>query len=222
MNIFSKLLALSALLCLFRGTALAQNPSNYYEEDPKTFVGGLSGAVNFTQVDGDSYKGYHKMGLSAGVVSYVFFLPKVAGSIELLFSQKGAKSNGGQESTTRQTLITKQNILLNYAEIPLQLYFFDNKKNHAGVGFSYAQLISSKEEIEGTNKSLVYKPEDYPFKKMDINFVLSGQGHIYKGLFAGIRFQYSLLSIRNKVHPEFGNQAQFNNVFSLRLSYIFF
>lgn len=222
MNIFSKTAILGALLLSLKNVAMAQNPSNYYEEDPKTFVGGFTGAVNFTQVDGDSYKGYHKMGLSAGVVSYVYFLPKVAGGIELLFSQKGAKSNGGQESATRQTLITKQNIFLNYAEIPIQLYFFDNKRNHAGVGFSYAQLISSKEEVEGTNKSLIYKPEDYPFRKMDFNFILSGQGHLYKGLFAGVRFQYSLLSIRNKVHPEFGNQAQFNNTISLRLSYIFF
>lgn len=222
MNLIVKTALFTALICGKFAVANAQNPSNYYEEDPKTFVGGLTGAANFTQVDGDSYKGYHKIGLSTGVVSYVFFRPKVAGGIELLFSQKGAKSNGGQESTTRQTLITKQNILLNYAEIPVQLYFFDNKKNHAGFGFSYSQLINSKEEIEGTNKSLVYKPEDYPFRKMDFNFVLSGQGHLYKGLYAGIRFQYSLVSIRNKVHPEFGNQAQFNNVFSLRLSYIFF
>lgn len=207
---------------MIQKTAFAQNPSNYYVEEPKTFVGGLVAGANFTQVDGDSYKGYHRIGLTTGVVAYVYFLPKIAGSIELLFSQKGAKSNGGQLSNNGQTLITKQNILLNYAEIPVQLNFFDNKKNHAGVGLSYSQLINSKEEIEGTNKSLVYNPDDYPFRKMDLNFILSGEGHLYKGLFAGIRFQYSLLSIRSKVDPEFGNPQQYNNVFSLRLMYIFY
>lgn len=217
-----KTLIVSSILLLTLGICKAQNPKNYYIEDPKTFVGGLVGGVNFTQVDGDSYKGYHNKALVGGVVVYTFFKPNVAASLEILYAQKGAKSKGAQLSTNGLTLITKQNIMLNYAEIPIQLNIFDKKRNHFGGGFSYSQLINSKEVVEGTNKNVVYDQTLYPFKKMDINLVLSGQVQVFKGLYAGLRFQYSLVSIRNKVDPEFGRQQQFNNVFSLRLMYLFF
>lgn len=202
--------------------ASAQNPSNYYEEEPKTFIGGLIGGVNFSQVDGDSYKGYHRIGLNTGVVVYARLLPQLAASLEILYSQKGARSNGNQLSNGGITLITKQNIRLNYAEIPIHINYFDKRKSHFGGGFSYSQLISSKEEITGTNKSLTYDPDKYPFKKMDINLVLSGELHLYKGLFAGLRFQYSMLSIRDNADPEYGRAQQFNNVFALRLMYLFY
>ena len=200
----------------------AQNPKSYYVEEPKTFVGGFIGGANFTQVDGDSYKGYHNIGLSTGVVVYAQLLPQMAASLEILYAQKGAKSNGPQTTTSQIAVITKQNITLNYAEIPVQINFFDQKKNHFGAGLSYAQLINSKEVINVNNPSIKYDPDKYPFKKMDINLVLSGQLHVYKGLFAGLRFQYSMLSIRDDVDAEFGRSQQFNNVFALRLMYLFY
>lgn len=211
-----------ALSLLFAGTAIAQNPKNYYVEEPKTFVGGLTGGLNFTQVDGDSYKGYHNIGFNTGVVVYTQLAPGISASLEILFSQKGARSNGSQLSNGGVTVITKQNIKLNYAEIPVQINFFDKKRNHFGAGLSYAQLINSKEEIVGNNSSIKYDPDQYPFKKMDINMILSGQVHVYKGFFAGIRFQYSMLSIRDKVDLEYGRAQQFNNVFALRLMYLFY
>lgn len=204
------------------GTVQAQNPKNYYVEEPRTFYGGLILGANFCQVDGDSYKGYHKIGLNTGVVAYAKLGPQIAASVELLFSQKGASSKGYQLSNGGATLITKQNINLNYAEIPIQINYFDKRKSHFGGGFSYAQIISSSETIEGTNKSIVYNSDLHPFKKMDINLVLSGEMHLYKGLFAGLRFQYSMLSIRDDMDAEFGRAQQFNNVFALRLMYLFY
>lgn len=211
-----------ALLLLLSGNVSAQNPKNYYIEEPKTFVGGLIGGLNFTQVDGDSYKGYHNIGFNTGVVVYTQLVPGISASLEILFSQKGARSNGSQLSNGGITVITRQNIKLNYAEIPVQINFFDKKRNHFGAGLSYAQLINSKEEIVGNNTSIKYDPDQYPFKKMDINMILSGQVHVYKGFFAGIRFQYSMLSIRDKVDLEYGRAQQFNNVFAVRLMYLFY
>jgi hypothetical protein len=209
------------LLCL-SNHAWAQNPKNYYVEEPKTFIGGLIGGVNFSQVDGDSYKGYKNIGLNTGVVVYAQLFPQVAASLEILYSQKGAKSNGPQLSNGGIAVITKQNILLNYAEVPIQINYFDKRRSHFGGGFSYSQLINSKEVINTNNSSIQYDQDKYPFKKMDINLILSGQMHLYKGLFAGLRFQYSMLSIRDDVDPEFGRAQQFNNVFALRLMYLFY
>ncbi len=214
---------LSLLLVTFGGKeALAQNPKNYYVEDPKTFVGGFVGGANFSQVDGDSYRGYKKVGFNAGAILYAQLKPQLAASIEILYVQKGAISNGAQLSRGNITQINKQNISLNYAEIPIQLNYFDQRKSHFGGGFSYAQLIGSKEEINVSSSSIKYDPDKYPFKKIDINLVLTGQLHLYKGLFAGLRFQYSMISIRDNVDPLFGRSEQFNNVFALRLMYLFY
>lgn len=220
MNI--KIILTCILLSLNLFSAKGQNPKNYYVEEPKTFIGGLIGGVNFTQVDGDSYKGYKNIGFNTGVVVYAQLRPQLAASLEILYSQKGAKSNGPQLSNGGVAIITKQNIKLNYAEIPVQINFFDKKRNHFGAGFSYAQLINSKEEIKTNNASLKYNPDDYPFKKIDINLILSGQVHLYKGLFAGLRFQYSMLSIRDNVDAEFGRAQQFNNTFNVRVMYLFY
>jgi hypothetical protein len=218
----NKILTLSLIGYFVPFLSLAQNPKNYYVEEPKTFVGGLIGGANFTQVDGDTYKGYNNIGLNTGVVVYAQLLPQVAASLEILYVQKGAKSNGPQPTLGGNAIITKQNILLSYAEIPIQLNYFDKKKSHFGGGFSYAQLINSKEMVNTNNANLKYESDKYPFKKMDINLVLSGQLHLYKGLFAGLRFQYSILSIRNDVDGNFGRSEQFNNVFALRLMYLFY
>jgi hypothetical protein len=211
-----------SLLMMVCQSVWAQNPSNYYVEDPKTFVGGFVAGTNFSQVDGDSYRGYKKMGFNAGAILYAQLKPQLAASIEILYVQKGAISNGAQLSRGNITQINKQNISLNYAEIPIQINYFDQKKSHFGAGFSYAQLIGSREEINVSSSSIKYDPDKYPFKKMDINLVLTGQLHVYKGLFAGLRFQYSMISIRDNVDPLFGRSEQFNNVFALRLMYLFY
>jgi hypothetical protein len=216
----SRIIAVIGLLLSNVCIAKAQNPSSYYVEEPRTFYGGFILGANFCQVDGDSYKGYHKVGVNAGVVVYARLAPKVAGSLEILYSQKGAKSNYSQYAPDHSFIINKQNINLNYVEIPVQINYFIKRKSNFGGGFSYSQLISSKEDIQ-TNPSISYNQDEYPFKKIDINFILNGQLHLTKGLYASLRFQYSVISIRNSINPEFGRAEQYNNMWVLRLMYLF-
>jgi hypothetical protein len=214
------ILSVIVLSFTFQKNAQAQNPSNYYVEEPRTFYGGVVVGGNFTQVDGDSYAGYHKLGFNLGPILYAQFAPKIAGSIEILYSQKGARSTFAQPSTSKAFLITKQNINLNYVEIPLQLNYFDKRKSHFGGGISISRLISSKETIE-TNPNMNYDQDKYPFKKMDYNFIIGGQLHLWKGLFANLRFQYSLVPIRKDIDREYGRGEQYNNMWTLRVMYLF-
>ena len=69
-TILSLILVLSSIF--FR--VAAQNPSNYYVEEPKLFTGGLILGANFCQVDGDRYAGYFKIGINAGAVSICSYL----------------------------------------------------------------------------------------------------------------------------------------------------
>lgn len=218
-----KTAAILSVIVFLTGLSLrtfAQNPSNYYIEEPRTFYGGLILGTNFTQVDGDSYAGYHKIGLNAGGVVYARLAEHLAASVEILFSQKGARSNGAQPSSSQAVLINTQNINLNYAEIPVQINYFDKRKSHFGGGFSYSRLISSKETVR-TSPATTYDADKYPFKKSDVNFILGGNLHLWKGLFLHLRFQYSVLPIRKEIDKEFGRGEQYNNMWTFRLMYLF-
>lgn len=215
---FAVLVATVFAGCLYSSSIMAQNPSDYYLEDPRTFYGGLVAGANFTQVDGDSYAGYHKVGLNLGGIMYANLADHLAASLELLFSQKGSRGHREQESGVG-TIINKYRIDLNYAEIPIQINYFDRRKSHFGGGFSYSQLISSKEQIE-TNAGVV-PTDSFTFRKMDINFILGGNLHLWQGLFLNLRFQYSLIPIRKDPPPGYSRSEQFNNMWTLRLMYLF-
>lgn len=225
---FAAFIAVALASIVFSNTVKAQrNPSSYYEEIPRVFYGGLLAGVNFAQVDGDSYAGYHKVGLNLGGIMYARVAEHAAFSMELLFSQKGSKGNKPQLSNSNTYEIQNYGINLNYAEIPVLFNYFDKQKSHFGAGFSFSQLISSNETVTtkpeppGGNGSWSDTLNKYPFKKSDLNFVIGGDLHLIKGLFLNLRFQYSLLSIRKDYYPEFGRAQQYNNTWTLRLMYLF-
>lgn len=191
---------------------------NYYE-DERTFYGGLIVGTNFSQVDGDNFAGYHKVGYNLGGIVYTKLDEHVAVSMEVLYTQKGAKSKG-YYAVNPGLYITDYGITLNYAEVPIMFNYFDKRKSHFGAGISYSRLGTAKEYLT-TNPASYVKLEDYPFKKNDYNLLLSGSLHCWKGLFLNMRFQYSILSIRDHIPQNYGRGQQFNNVVSIRLMYLF-
>lgn len=221
-------LILAALCLLLAGKSMAQNPDSYYEENPRTFYGGLIAGANFTQVDGDNYAGYHRVGINAGGIVYTRFDEHLAASIEILYSQKGAHGHKEQQGVNG-SYIRSYDVRLNYAEVPLQLCYFDRRKSHFGAGFSIARLVSVKEEGKAENIPAPIDFDKYPFRKMDYNFIAGGSLHLYGGFFLNARFQYSLRPIRKGnvqdgtgVPPYFaGRGEQYNNMWTVRVMYLF-
>jgi hypothetical protein len=207
--------------------AMAQNPSSYYIETPQTFYGGLIVGANFTQVDGDNYAGYHKVGVNVGGIVYTRFDEHLAVSLEILYSQKGSRAHKEQLTNTGN-VITKYDVNLNYAEVPLQLCYFDRRKSHFGAGVSIARLVSVKED--GALLRTPAQPinfDDYQFRKMDYSFIVGGSLHLWQGLFLNARFQYSLRPIRKgtigqQLPAEYsGRGEQYNNMWTVRVMYLF-
>lgn len=213
----------AVVVSLFLLSINSRAQSSYYIEDEHTFYGGLVAGTTLSQVDGDNFAGYHKTGFTVGGIAYASLAPKIAGSVEILYTQKGSHASKAQRSNSGTITIRQYDINMSYAEIPVLINYFDRRKSHFGAGISYAQLISGKETA--TTDPVLSETEDieknYPFKKYDLNFVLSGNVHIIKGLFVNIRFQYSLLPVRKKVYPEFGRAEQYNNMWVFRLMYLF-
>ncbi|MBS1774275.1 MAG: PorT family protein [Bacteroidetes bacterium] len=215
------------IVALLGFTAAAHNlyAQNYYIENENTFFGGPVLGANFTQVDGDSYAGYHKVGLNVGGIVYSKFSDFMAGSVEILYTQRGSKSNGPQKIGVAigANEIRNYSIKLNYAEIPVMLNFFDKRRSHISAGFSYAQLVSSKESITTDNPKFddTVKLDRYAFKKSDISVVLGLNLRVYKGFYFNVRFQYSLVPVRKGVYTGLARAEQYNNSYVVRLVYLF-
>jgi len=192
-----------------------------YRESYNTFVGGLVAGANFTQVDGDGYRGYHKTGINAGGIVYLPFgnmdMPvegTIALSMEVLYVQKGSASNGPSQAYG----LLSQNINLQYGEVPIQLnYFRGAQKSSVGAGLAIGYLGRYEELIDKGGGKII--KNGFPFRRYELSFVLTGNIHIFKGLFISPRFQYALIPIRVSTGG-YGRNQQFNNVLSLRLMYL--
>lgn len=197
-----------------------------YLEDTRTFYGALTGGLTLSQIDGDNYAGYDKVGFSAGAGVYMRVWENIAASMEILYSQKGANGDAPLNSSNGSFKILNYNVNMNYAEVPIQIWYFDKHNHHFGAGLSYSQIINQSETAT-TDPPHNLDFDKYRFKKYDINFVLSGNLRIWKGLFAGMRFNYSLVPVRGNtgtsinVPPGFGRAEQYNNLITFKISYIF-
>lgn len=198
----------------------AQNSK--YNPELDIFTGGIVFGGNASQVDGDSYKGYDKKGLNGGGIVYIPFggdmglpLPgTIALSMEVSYSNKGSKGGANNAYFLKSHLID-----LHYGEVPILVNWYrGTRKSIYGMGFSFGFLGFAEEVIEtGTGQKL---RNEYPFKKVDFSFVLSPNIHLFKGFYLNPRFQYSMIPVRDD-SGGLGRNQQFNNVWSIRLMYLF-
>lgn len=179
--------------------------------------------ANFSQVDGDSFYGYHKVGLHVGGIVYVHCTAKIGISMELTYTEKGSRGEQINESAAIGAYVEKYYMNLNYAEVPVTLHY-KIKKLDAEAGLAYARLINSKEWILA-DRAVAIDPVRNAFANTDISYILGIIVQAHKRIYAGIRFQYSALSIRpiDKVPAGFsyGHQGQFNNLLCFRVMYLF-
>ncbi len=218
-----KLRCISLFSLLFSLGVKTYAQSNYFIEDPKVFNGGLILGLNFSQIDGDTYYGYHKVALNAGGVVYVHFTPAFGASMELLYSRKGSRGEDVTESPAIGTYVTKYFMNVNYVEVPLTLHYIYYKFD-VEAGISYAYLVSSSEWVQADQPVLI-DPVANAFNKTDLEYIFGLSRRLYKKLYANARFEYSITSIRPAdripLGYGYGNQGQFNNLFSLRFIYLF-
>ncbi|MEI6889813.1 MAG: porin family protein [Bacteroidales bacterium] len=179
-------------------------------------LGGLSVGANFCQVDGDQFYGFRKVGLNFGPMVVVPFGKNRNWSVsmELLYSQKGSFHRGSTDSTYYR-------LNLDYIDIPVMVHFTDKKIISAGLGFCYGQLIGKSE-----SQLFVVTPNT-DFSPYDFSVLGEVSLRVWNRFWINVRYQYSLLNLRTVTftNPNIANDTwqrnQYNNVISLRLTYIF-
>ncbi|MEI8279624.1 MAG: porin family protein [Bacteroidota bacterium] len=212
------------MVCILSAICADAQVQNLMENPDRTFYGGLVLGGNMTQVDGDTYAGYYKIGINAGAIVYTRFTDEMAASLEILYSQKGSRGINVTSSPYVGEYIEKYFLDLNYVEVPLLLnYFQRGSRLNYNIGASYSYLIGSSERLETDQPPVVFDPSIFTFRKADFDLVVGIGYKVWKGWFLNARFQYSIFSIRDadKIPIGFGTHDQYNNMMVVRLVYVF-
>jgi hypothetical protein len=191
-------------LLLLADPALAQN----------RFKLGLKAGLSTSQVHGDTYSGFHKAGLDAGLTLNGKINEKWSAQFEMLYVQKGSKHQGDITQGDYSFYLMK----LSYVEVPI-LFEYKLKKFVFELGPGFGYLASAKEyDFNGPIRKAA------PFKSMEISGSLGVNYMLWKRLGVNWRYTNSLLPIRVFELPNVNipyDAGQRNNVLSFTLTYVF-
>ncbi len=184
------------------------------------FNGGILAGGNVSQVDGDTYEGYHKFGYQAGAYVYLRVSPHSSFQMEMEYFQKGSRRASNPDSGAGDHSYL---LRIHYLEIPVLYQYTFAKRFQAEAGPAIDVLLGSLEETDGlpTTNKVALRP-------ITLSGILGFSCYLSHHLKAGFRFNYSLLSIRVPADPEppgyrhiLFETGQYNNVLSLTLSWDF-
>lgn len=179
------------------------------------FNGGILVGGVVSQVDGDTWDGFHKFGFLGGAYVSLRVSPHSSFQMEMEYIQKGSRN-----ADTVNVLNQEYLLRLHYLEIPVLYQYTFARRFSVEAGPAIDILLGSLELSNGSEF-----PNAVPLRPVTLAGIIGVNGYITRHLKANFRFNYSLLSIRNgigngyrKILFEYG---QYNNVLSLSLCWDF-
>ncbi|MBC8314924.1 MAG: PorT family protein [Bacteroidetes bacterium] len=184
------------------------------------FDGGILAGGLISQVDGDRWGGYTKVGFLGGGFVHLELSPHSSLQLEMEYIQKGSKKPTFYQENDYHSYLLR----LHYLEIPILYQFTFLKRISVEAGPAVDVLLGFNEEVDGSEV-----PNDYPFRRVTLAGIVGVSGYISRHLKATFRFNYSLFSLRQPQpdrRPEAWRKVlfdwgQYNNVLSLSVSYQF-
>jgi opacity protein-like surface antigen len=186
----------------------------------QSFRGGVTAGFTASQVDGDSYAGYDKLGVLGGVFISRNFLPYLDARMEIRYAQRGARNPASKDNTGGYLLA------LHYIDIPIMASFHIKDYGTADVGLIPGYMFAAHGEDD--NGKL---PDDYlvDFRKFDLGTLVGVTIRITDKASVSVRYSYSIFTIRDlesagAYYSWFGkifghSRGDFNNYLSLALNY---
>ena len=175
----------------------------------QVFGGGFLAGLSASQLEGDSWKGYNKAGLTFGVYTNVVLNQYVDAQLELRYVQKGSNSNSDDIA---EFYVSK----LNYIELPVFLKYSFLNDFTANIGVAFGYLQKGVEDF-GLGEEKPY----IPFEQYEFSGLIGVEYHIINRFYASARFNYSILPIRP--HPNektyYLDKGQYNNVLTFAVYY---
>ena len=184
---------------------------NSYTAKGQTLKYGLFGGITASQVKGDLYQGFNKLGATAGFFMNNYIEYNIYWQAELKFVSRGVYK-GPKDND--QTLYKSAYY---YLEIPLSVHYLVNEKFLVELGISPEALLG----VVYWDENGVLDPEGYPDNRVLGLSVFGGVGYwVSDRIMAGLRYTNSAIPFRDP--PEWNNpqyRGYFHNVMSLSLAY---
>lgn len=172
---------------------------------------GIYAGVTASQVDGDAYRGFNKLGGNAGLFVNKHIEYNIYWQAEIKYVSRGVYKG---PSDNDQTLYRST---YHYVEIPLSVHYLVQEKFIIELGTSPEVLVGAAYEDENG----ILNPEGYPeIRKLGLS-VFAGVGYWFgERLMLGLRYTNSAIPFRDPQewnHPQY--RGYFHNVMSLSLAY---
>jgi len=172
------------------------------------FNAGIMIGGDASQVDGDTYDGYHKYGYLGGAYVTLQVSEHSSFQMELEYIQKGSRRADTNVSGGNEYLLR-----IHYIEIPFLYQYTFKKRFYFEAGPAADVTVGSLEEFNGS-----IPPSTVPLRPVTLTGIFGFGASVTKHLRLNLRYNYSLMSIRNgtangyrKIFFEVG---QYNNLFS--------
>jgi hypothetical protein len=185
------------------------------------FNGGALIGICASQVDGDTYGGFDKVGLQGGVFVNTKFSDAWGAQMEIKYNGKGAR-----KKTSKDDFETYSRTL-HYIDLPVMINFTIKEKYILDAGLVPGYLFAKNGEEDGYKIS---GEELSGYKKFDLSWLLGFNYRITDNFIANIRYSYSLFSIREEIEGgKYGIIAQifgytngdYNNFLTMGIYYQF-
>lgn len=178
----------------------------------QVFNAGVGGGLNVSQVDGDGFSGYNKVGPAVGVFVNTFFSEFLAGQIEINYSAKGSRFRTTIEEPRYYRLA------LHYVEIPVLIKYCALSEIIIEAGLSGGYLFLAREEDE-----FGQMPDTRDFRKTEFGAHMGTAYLFTDNISLGVRISYSIIPVRKHAGggTYYFNRGQNNNVVSFTLHYQF-
>jgi len=170
--------------------------------------------ANFSQVDGDQFGGYNKLGLNTGIQINRLINSDWESAFEIRYSMKGSKKVTDPEAPPTPTL----DLNYHYLEVPILVKYLGWGKIEPFGGLSLGVNVFNERDDNGI------KSKEPELKNTEIGFHLGGSYSVNSRTNIELRHSYSLFSIRNDSmvanSPSlWGRVGWFNRLFTLGISY---
>ncbi len=157
----------------------------------QVFNTGLIAGLSGSQIEGDGYGGYRKIGLIGGGFVGFNISEKVATQFEIYFINKGSFDAAHPDKGDYD----KFSVNLNYIEVPLIInYKISRKKIKIEAGLYLAKLVGTP-KLENEFGSIFVT--QFPFKSFDFGGLIGASYKINKHFSCNLRSKNSIIPIRD-------------------------
>jgi hypothetical protein len=188
----------------------------------QVFHGGITAGITASQVDGDSYAGFDKLGLQGGIFVSTSLTNYLDARLEIRYASRGASNVASDDNTDEYRL------RLHYIDLPVVVAIKIKQFGAVELGLVPGYLFS----IQGEKDNALLTDEDKTtFHNFDLGTLLGATVNLTERASVTIRYSYSIFSIRDMdisgsyYYSWFGklfghSKGDFNNYLTLGVNYL--